>query len=133
VTPPIEPRGRLLFIDDEQDICDVMHEVMAPHHDLVTATDARQALTLLASGQRFDLILCDMRMPDMTGIDFHVQLGTDNAAQANRVVLMSGGFDRRPGDSPVTLPRPLLEKPFATAEILSLMRAAMQRNPPDPV
>jgi PAS domain S-box-containing protein len=131
VTPPIEPRGRLLFIDDERDICEVMHEVMAPYHDLVTVTDAREALKLLASGQRFDLILCDMRMPDMTGIDFHLQLGAYNAAQASRVVLMSGGFDRRPGDSPTTLPMPLLEKPFETAEILSLMRAAMQREPPD--
>jgi signal transduction histidine kinase len=132
VIPPIDPRGRLLFIDDEKDICEVIQEAMAPFHELVTATSARQALELIAAGQRFDLILCDIRMPDMTGIDFHTRLGTDNAAQASRVVLMSGGFDRRPGDPPMTLQRPLLEKPFAIAQVLSLMRTAMQREPSDP-
>ena len=42
---------------------------------------------------------------------------------------MSGGFNRRPGDPPVLLPSPLLEKPFTINQVLSLMRAAMQREP----
>jgi PAS domain S-box-containing protein len=126
--PPIEGRGRLLFVDDEEILCEVMQEALAPSHDVVTTTDARHALKLLATGQRFDLILCDMRMPEMTGIDFHTRLEADNAAQASRVVLMSGGFSRRPGDPPITLPSPLLEKPFAIAQVLTLMRAAMQRQ-----
>jgi signal transduction histidine kinase/CheY-like chemotaxis protein len=131
VAPVIAPRGRLLFIDDEQDLCEAMREAVGGCHDVVTTTDARQALTLLAAGQRFDLILCDMRMPEMTGIDFHTRLGADNPAQASRVVLMSGGFTRRPGDAPITWPRPLLDKPFAVEEILSRMREKMEREPLD--
>jgi PAS domain S-box-containing protein len=127
--PAIEPRGRLLFVDDEQDMCDVMQDALAPYHNVVTTTHADQALELLATGQRFDVILCDMRMPEMTGIRFHTLLGTDNPSQASRVVLMSGGFTRRPGDAPTALPRPLLEKPFAIEQVLSLMREAMQREP----
>jgi hypothetical protein len=42
---------------------------------------------------------------------------------------MSGGFHRRPGDPPIVLPRPLLEKPFEIKQVLSLMTAAMQREP----
>jgi CheY-like chemotaxis protein len=102
---------------------------MMLHHDVVTTTDAHQALELLGSGQRFDVILCDIRMPQMTGIDFHARLGADNPAQASRVVLMSGGFTRRSADPPIVLPRPLLEKPFAIEQVLSLMREAMQREP----
>lgn len=107
------------------------HELFRP--DVVTASDAREALELLANGQRFDLILCDIRMPDMTGIDFCRQLEIDNPAQASRVVLMSGGIVRRPGDLPVALPRPVLEKPFELEQVLSLMRETMQRGPLDPV
>jgi CheY-like chemotaxis protein len=129
VAAAIDPRGRLLFIDDEQDICEVMQEALAPFHNLVTTTDAHQALKLLAAGQRFDVILCDMRMPEMTGEDFHTRLGTDNPAQARRLVLMSGGFTHRPGDPPIVLPRPVLEKPFAIEQVLSLMREAMQAEP----
>jgi hypothetical protein len=69
-------------------------------------------------------------MPEMTGVDFHARLEADNAAQASRVVLMSGGFPRHPGKPPMRLPRPLLEKPFRLAQVLSLMREAM---PPIPV
>lgn len=129
VASPIDPRGRLLFIDDERDTCEVMQEALSPYHNLVTITDARQALALLATGQIFDVILCDMRMPDMTGIDFHTRLGTDNPAQAGRLVLMSGGFTRRPGDPPIELPRPVLEKPFTIEQVLSLMRESMQTRP----
>jgi PAS domain S-box-containing protein len=125
VTPPNEPRGRLLLIDDENDICEAMEEAMVPYHDVVTVTDARRALERLAAGERFDVILCDIRMPDMTGIEFCTRLATDNPAQASRVVLISGGFTRRPGDPPVVLPRPLLEKPFGIEEVLSLMRDAI--------
>jgi PAS domain S-box-containing protein len=129
--PAIEPRGRLLFIDDEPDLCECMQEALAPQHDVVTTTDASQALKLLATGQRFDVILCDMRMPDMTGIDFYTRVGKSNPAQASRVVLMSGGYTHgRPGDPPpIALPRPLLEKPFAIEQVLSLMRESMQREP----
>jgi signal transduction histidine kinase len=129
VVPPIEPRGRLLFIDDEKDLCEAMQEAIAAYHDVVTTTDARRALELLAAGQRFDVILCDMRMPEMTGIDFHARLGTDNPAQANRVVMMSGGFTRRPEDPSTVLTRPILEKPFGVEQVLSLMRETMQREP----
>jgi PAS domain S-box-containing protein len=129
-TPPaIEARGRLLFIDDEEDLCEAMQEALAYYHDVVTTTDARHALELLAAGQRFDVILCDTRMPEMTGIDFHARLGTENPAQASRVVMMSGGFTRRRGDPSIVLPRPILEKPFAIEQVLSLMREAMRREP----
>jgi CheY-like chemotaxis protein len=97
---------------------------------VVTATNARQALERLAAGQRFDVILCDIRMPEMTGIDFCARLETDNPGQASRVVLMSGGSTRRlPGDPPIVLPRPLLQKPFDLEQVLSLMRQALQCEP----
>jgi PAS domain S-box-containing protein len=109
---PVEPRGRMLFIDDERDTCDVMQEALTLSHDVMATTSARQALERLAAGERFDVILCDIRMPEMTGIDFYAQLAADNPEQARRVVFMSGGITRRHGDLPLALPRPLLEKPF---------------------
>ena len=84
---------------------------------------------MLAAGHRFHLILCDIRMPEMTGIEFHARLERDNPAQASRVILMSGGFTRRPGDPPIVLPRPFLEKPFKIEQVLALMREAMPCEP----
>ena len=45
------------------------------------------------------------------------------------MVLMSGGFTRRPGDPPIALPSMLLEKPFEIEQVMTLMREAMQREP----
>jgi len=129
LAPATDPRGRLLFIDDEADLCEAIKEALEPSHDVIAITDVRAALELLASGQHFDLILCDMRMPEMTGLDFHTRLEADDAGQASRVVLMTGGFTRRPGDPPIVLPRPLLEKPFTIVQVLSLMGEAMKREP----
>jgi hypothetical protein len=42
---------------------------------------------------------------------------------------MSGGFARRAGDATIVPPRPLLEKPFAIEQVLSLVRETIQREP----
>jgi PAS domain S-box-containing protein len=120
----IERRGSLLVIDDEPDICEAIQEAIAPFHDVVTATSAHRALEILRAGQRFDMILCDVRMPSMTGIDFRAVLRSESPAQATHVVLMSGGGSAyRPGDPP--MPRLVLEKPFEIEQVLVLMRQAM--------
>jgi CheY-like chemotaxis protein len=129
VAAPVDSRGRLLIIDDETDLCEALQEALELSHDVVTTTDAHRGLEMLAAGQRFHLILCDVRMPEMTGVEFHAQLERDNPAQASRVVLMSGGFSRRSGDAPLVLKSPLLEKPFVAKQVLALMHEAMRREP----
>ena len=127
LAPAATPRrGRLLVIDDEEDTCAVIQEALALSHDVVTATNARQALERLAAGEVFDLILCDVRMPEMTGLDFYRVLAADNPDQASRVVLMSGGFTRRPGETASVFSRPVLEKPFEIEQVLALMHDALQ-------
>ena len=131
VAAAIERRGSLLVIDDEPDLCEAIQEAIAPFHDVVTATSAHRALELLRAGQLFDLILCDVRMPSMTGIDFRASLGSESPAQATHVVLMSGGGStHRPGDPP--MPKLVLEKPFEIEKVLVLMRQAMRGEPLGP-
>jgi signal transduction histidine kinase/CheY-like chemotaxis protein len=127
-----DSRGRLLVIDDEQDLCELVQEALAPFHDAVTTTDARVALEWISAGERFDMIVCDIRMPEMTGIDFYTALVATHPEQASRVVLMSGGYNRQAGDSCVALPSPILEKPFQVEQVLALMLAALRRGPRPP-
>jgi CheY-like chemotaxis protein len=131
--PAAGSKGRLLVIDDEQDFTDVLQDSLAPFHEVDTTTHAREALGWIVEGKRFDVILCDMRMPEMTGLDFHAQLAVNNPEQAKRVVLMSGGFTRKANEPSMALPRPVLEKPFDTDQVRKLMRDALERGarPPD--
>jgi CheY-like chemotaxis protein len=54
-------------------------------------TRASDALARIRAGESFQLILCDVMMPEMTGMDFHAELGKTHRAVADKVVFMSGG------------------------------------------
>ena len=127
-TAPADSRGRLLVVDDEPDLCEVLREILAEFHDVTTTNDARKALDLIAAGERFDMILCDMAMPEMTGLDFRTRLATSNPEQADRLVLMSGGSTSRSEDVASALPNRFLEKPFETDTVRMLMREMMARG-----
>jgi PAS domain S-box-containing protein len=130
LAPSPDSRGRLLVVDDEEDLCEVLQEALAASTDVLTTTDAHRALEWIATGERFDMILCDMNMPKMTGVDFHSRLESVNREQADRVILMSGGYTRDMGEVGVPLPRPALEKPFDLEQVRALMRETMRRGPP---
>ena len=124
---PQEPnphRGRVLVIDDEADLTDVTREGLAPFHDVLTTDDARPALDWIAGGDRFDLILCDMMMPMMTGMEFYTRLQQANPAQAAKVVFMTGGaFTPRAREFLARLPNLRLEKPFDLDHVLQVVNA----------
>jgi DNA-binding NtrC family response regulator len=64
---------RILFVDDEPFILEALKRQLDDVFDVYTSTSGREALVLLQSGLRFDVIVADMRMPVMNGIEFLVQ------------------------------------------------------------
>ena len=67
-------RGRILAVDDEPMLCVVIEKILGGDHEVTTVTSAKEALRRLTSGERFDLILCDLMMPEMTGIELYAKL-----------------------------------------------------------
>ena len=63
---------RILIVEDSPLVRKMYGLVFSPReHQLVTAEDGRKGLeALTASSQRYDLILLDLRMPDMDGVEF---------------------------------------------------------------
>jgi PAS domain S-box-containing protein len=125
--PKPKSRGRILVIDDEKELTDVTREGLAGLHDVMTTQDARQALEWIGGGARFDLILCDMMMPLMTGMEFHMRLATLDPGQADRVVFMTGGaFTPRAREFLARLPNLRLEKPFDLGHVLAMVNAHLE-------
>src|SRR5437763_14872286 len=61
--------ARILIADDQEMIRDSLAATLAREgHEIVAANDGPQALSRLAAG-RFDLMICDLKMPRMTGIE----------------------------------------------------------------
>ena len=85
-TPSIAGPGavpRILVVDDEQHMCDVCTRVLQRGgYDVVATSDPKVAVWTLRSDQRFDLLLTDIKMPEMSGLDLCRQIKADPAMAA---------------------------------------------------
>jgi len=62
-------KGHILVVDDEQETCDLLEMSLGRHgFKVTTSTNAQRALDLVAE-QDFDVVLTDLQMPEMTGLD----------------------------------------------------------------
>jgi PAS domain S-box-containing protein len=119
---PAPRRGRILVVDDEPIVSRTLKRFLEAEHDVVTAANGRQALDAL-DGDRFDAILCDLMMPEMTGMDVHAALVERDPALADRMIFMTGGaFTARARDFLDRVRNPRLEKPFTMATISAMLR-----------
>jgi PAS domain S-box-containing protein len=113
-TPP--PRGvvrRVLMVDDEPALGRSTRLLLMPDYDVVPVTRAKEALDRIAAGEDFDVILCDLMMPEMSGIEFHEQLTRSAPDYVDRVVYISGGaFTDEARDFLGVDGRASIEKPF---------------------
>jgi signal transduction histidine kinase len=121
--PPPTRRARILAIDDDPHIGNAVRETLAREHDVVTLTSASEALRRLESGEHYDLILCDLMMPMMTGIDLHEILRRARPELAARMVFLTGGaFTARARTFLTEVANPRLEKPFDPKSLRSFVR-----------
>jgi signal transduction histidine kinase/ligand-binding sensor domain-containing protein/CheY-like chemotaxis protein len=105
--------GRLMVIDDEPLLIAALSRMLAPEHEVVTFTSARQALQELRDGAEYSLILCDLMMPEMTGMDLHATLADEAPELAERMVFLTGGAFTEAGRAFLeTSHLPWIEKPF---------------------
>jgi CheY-like chemotaxis protein len=84
-------RARVMTIDDDPKVARVLERMLSPHHDVTVFHSAREALQCICAGNRYDIILCDLMMPDWTGMDFLEHLTSRCRDQAARVVIVTGG------------------------------------------
>ncbi len=86
-----EQRGRILVIDDEESLRSMLRRVLGPEHDVTVVARAQEALDLFARGEHYDLILCDLMLPRVTGMDFHALVGPIAPELVRRIVYITGG------------------------------------------
>lgn len=82
---------RVLVIDDEPMIRRILTRALDAQHAVTAVSSAEAALALVAEGRRFDVVFCDLVMPEMDGMQFYERLERMSPALAERVVFMSGG------------------------------------------
>ncbi len=84
-------RGKILIIDDDPDIVTSLQRLLSREHDVSGETAGRAVLARLKGGDRFELIICDLMMPEMTGHQLYGQIRQLDPAQAQRMLFMTAG------------------------------------------
>jgi PAS domain S-box-containing protein len=128
--PPPEPtpraahRDRVLVVDDEVMIGTSFRRILArQHYDVSVCTSGRDALAVLAGSSDFQIILCDMMMPDVSGMDVYEELLRTAPDIARRMVFMTGGiFTPRAKEFLDQVPNHRLDKPIDMPRLLEWMR-----------
>jgi two-component system cell cycle sensor histidine kinase/response regulator CckA len=113
---------RLLVIDDEPLIGRVLELSLKPQCEVISVQSAEAGLALIESGRVYDVILCDLSMPRMSGQDFYERLCELRPDLARQVILMTGGAcDERGASFVKQMAGRCLIKPFSTEQLLPLV------------
>jgi PAS domain S-box-containing protein len=134
VERPTSQRGSVLVLDDEPSVANVVRHILSARHDVTAFTTASDALQVLRRGVRFDVIVCDMMMPEMTGADFYEALCAIAPGDADRILFLTGGaFTDATRDFLERVPNERIEKPFSADELRASVDrrvAALRCTPP---
>jgi DNA-binding response OmpR family regulator len=113
-------KKKILIIDDKTEFRRLTKSVLISKYDVEGSENGIEALSLLQSGYRPDLIVCDLMMPVLGGKDFVEQLKSSGAFKDIPVIILSS-IDK--SDEKIKLinlgASDYLEKPYNPAELLA--------------
>ncbi len=133
---PVGPvrQGRILVIDDEASVRDTIRRTLGGDHDVVAVASGLEARTLLEIDVSFDVVLCAVLMPEMTGLQLFEWLEHRAPSLAERVVFVSG-VTLAPSSALKGTGPSELRKPFQPAELRQMVAsliAVRRSQPADP-
>ena len=115
------------MIDDEPLITKVVRRTLSREHEVDALNSAEDALARIRAGERFDVILCDLMMPQVTGMDFHAELERGYPDQAARMVFLTGGaFTQRARDFLEQVQNQRVEKPIDAQGLKALVNEMLR-------
>lgn len=86
-------KKKVLIVDDDDNFRNLLYMAMDEDFDIAFATDGRRALALIGE-EKPDLIICDVMMPNMTGLEMIRELSSDADTRDIPVIVMTGSnFD----------------------------------------
>ena len=115
---------RILAIDDEPAILRSIKRLLEPSHEVTVAGTSAEVLALLKE-KVFDVVLCDLSMPDIPGAELSERIAALVPPLSSRIVFMTGGaFTPRARALVEQGDRLLLEKPFSYDSLQAVLQRA---------
>ena len=127
--PPVR-KGRVLVVDDDALVAEAVRQALATENEVVVAASGPEALALLAIGETFDAIFCDLMMPEMDGMRFYDEVSYVAGSVTEVIAFLSGGVEDEATEVFLARTgRPVLEKPFDPEGLREYVRERVRREP----
>ena len=111
-------RSRILVVDDERAMRTTLAALLSDRYDVITADSGAAAIATLKRDPAFDVVLCDLMMPEVSGVDVYEWMLDAAKDLAKKVVFMTGGaFTPRARELLDRVPNRRVEKPFELSEL----------------
>jgi two-component system NtrC family sensor kinase len=125
------PRGRILVVEDEATVAQLIVDVLQEEgHEAEAASDSQDGLTRIARN-RYDLVICDLRMPRLDGPAFYDALVSAGSPIQDRIVFITGDtLAPRSLEFLESHHVPYLAKPFLVEELKLAVNRVLERQPP---
>lgn len=114
--PAVHPR-KILLIEDERSMALVIGEIFA--QDNVTVCCTGQDACDLLNDVSPAAIICDLSLPDMSGLAVFDWLASHHPALCERLLFISGGIRDDDVEALERTHRPMLQKPFQIRDLVS--------------
>jgi signal transduction histidine kinase len=126
--PMVRQRARVLIVDDEPAMARAIERGLSVHHEISTLTSGKEALARIQAGDHFDVIVSDLMMPEMTGMELYEQIHRSSPEVAERMIFMTGGaFTPMAREFLQRIPNPRIDKPIETANLLAIVAGIVSR------
>ncbi len=123
-----ERRASVLVIDDEPMMCELLRNMLQDDYDVTTFSSSVAALDHVLSGASLEVVLCDLMMPELTGMDLYAEVLRKKPDQAARFIFMTGGtFTERASEFLDGIGAAPLMKPFRNEELHHAVAARLRQ------
>ncbi|MEA3514743.1 MAG: response regulator [Nanoarchaeota archaeon] len=111
---------KIMVVDDEQDIVELVKVILqAKGFDVVTFDNARDAWAELKKGNIPDLVLLDIRMPEMSGNDFCEKVESDKRFKDMKIVVFTASIDLGVAFKEINNVAGFIAKPFDNKKLVN--------------
>lgn len=120
---------RVLIVDDDKEVLGMFHSIVARNFEATSFTDSREAINVIAGGQKFDCIVCDLMMPNLGGMEFYQKLKQISPEHCNRIIFVTGGSFSSVTDQFLRTPGiVIMEKPISFRELINAIEGLIEAN-----
>ncbi|HEY5956120.1 MAG TPA: PAS domain S-box protein [Polyangiaceae bacterium] len=126
--PSAPGTARILVVDDDPGVGKALRLMLEGEHDVEALTCPREALRQLLSDSSYDLVFCDLMMPDLSGMDIYQVLRFNRPGYESKIVFMTGGaFSTSVRRFLAQVPNQRIEKPFNLRALQRIITKSIRR------